>query len=334
MRRAIVTVGAAGTAAGLAGLGALAARRAAARIRRTPDRVPLERLGREPRGREAPLARPDGTRLRVVTAGPPDAPPVVLAHGIALQLREWNLVWERLLAEGFRVVAFDQRGHGRSTIGSAGVHGEVMAADYLAVLESVGASGAILVGHSMGGFLSLRAVLDLPGVSDRLAGLVLVSAFGGDVLSHAPQNVAEAPVLGTGLLDRIARSPTAGTLLGASFFGPHPQPAMVQALLEMVLECDLVPLRALGIEFLASDMTGRLDHVRLPTVVVCGSADRTTPLSESAQLAEGIPGARLRWVAGAGHMLPWEAPESVVAAIREVDALARRASGPCAPGNP
>ena len=54
--------------------------------------------------------------IRAVVAG--EGPTVVLAHGYGVPLAEWNIVWEELLDRGHRVIAFDQRGHGRSTIGS------------------------------------------------------------------------------------------------------------------------------------------------------------------------------------------------------------------------
>ena len=156
-----------------------------------------------------------GLRVRVAGAGPT----VVLAHGIALTMGEWNLVAALLLADGYRVVAFDARGHGQSTIGSQGVSAPAMAADLAAVLEATQVTDAILVGHSMGGFLALEAVLEVPGVPDRLAGLVLVASFAGDILDGAPQNRAEAPILRSHLLPRLTANPTIGTLNDQSSMG-------------------------------------------------------------------------------------------------------------------
>jgi pimeloyl-ACP methyl ester carboxylesterase len=240
---------------------------------------------------------------------------VVLAHGLALTLQEWNLVTELLLADGYRVVAFDARGHGRSTIGSRGVSGPVMAADLAAVLEATHATGAVLVGHSMGGYLALEAVLEVPGVSERLAGLVLVASFAGDILDGAPQNRAEAPILRSHLLPRLTANPTIGTLFAASFFGPRPSPAMLTAFLGMVLARDNTPLLPLLDAFTTGDLLDRLPAVRVPTVIVCGVDDRTTPPRDSQRMAAAIPGARLTWVPGAGHMLPWEAPHAIRDAV-------------------
>ena len=312
-RRRVLLGGVAGlTAAAAVGV-AVAAGAAAARLRALPDRVPLQDLLREPSGQDTVLERPDGTRLRVRVAGA--GPTVVLAHGIALTLGEWNLVSDLLLADGYRVVAFDARGHGQSTIGTEGVSAPVMAADLAAILEATSSTDAILVGHSMGGFLALEAVLEVPGVADRLAGLVLVASFAGDILDGAPQNRAEAPILRSRLLPRLGANPTIGTLFAASFFGPHPSPAMLTAFLGMVLGRDNARLMPLLDAFTTDDLIARLPAVQVPTVIVCGLADRTTPPRDSQRMAAAIPAARTVWVDGAGHMLPWEAPTAIRDAV-------------------
>jgi pimeloyl-ACP methyl ester carboxylesterase len=263
------------------------------------------------------VERPDGTRLRVWVAGTGTGTgrTAVLAHGIALSLCKWNLVAELLLADGYRVVTFDARGHGQSTIGTDGVGAPVMAADLAAVLEATHATDAVLVGHSMGGFLALEAVLEVPGVAERLAGLVLVASFAGDILDGAPQNRAEAPILRSHLLPRLTANPTIGTLFAASFFGPHPSPAMLTAFLHMVLARDNAPLLPLLDAFTTDDLLARLPTVQVPTVTVCGLADHTTPPRDSRRMAAAIPASRTIWVEGAGHMLPWEAPHAIRDAI-------------------
>ena len=271
--RHLLLGGAGVTAAAAAGV-AVAAGSTARRLRGLPDPVPLEDLLREPPGQDTVVERPDGTRLRVRVAGA--GPTVVLAHGIALTLAEWNLVTQLLLADGYRVVAFDARGHGQSTIGAQGVSAPVLAADLAAVLEATLTRDAILVGHSMGGYLALEAVLEVPGVADRLAGLVLVASFAGDILDGAPQNRAEAPILRSHLLPRLTANPTIGTLFAASFFGPTPSPAILMAFLGMVLGRDNAPLLPLLDAFTSDDLIARLPAIDVPTVIVCGLADRTT----------------------------------------------------------
>lgn len=314
-----VAVGGLAAGAAVAVAGTLGVRAAARSIRSNPDPYPREAVSREPVGDERVVDRPDGTRLHVVVAG--DGPTVVLAHGFAVTSVEWSIVWDRLLAAGYRVVAFDQRGHGRSTIGADGIGSLPMAEDYLAVLEAVDARDAVLVGHSMGGFLALRGVLDVPGLRDRLSGLVLFSTFAGDVLRDAPQNQLQIPLLQRGILQRLAASDTLGTLFGASVCGDTPSPAMVDVFRETFLAQDHQALLPILAAFAEEDRYDRLGEIDLPTVVVCGRSDRTTPPQHSERLAAGIPGARAEWVDGKGHMLNWESPESLVAAVVSLSAL-------------
>jgi len=79
----------------------------------------LERLTRTPEGVRTFIERPDGTRLHCIAVG--EGPTVVLAHGIFNELRCFNLVLEQLLTRHVRIILFDQRGHGQSSIGGDGL---------------------------------------------------------------------------------------------------------------------------------------------------------------------------------------------------------------------
>ena len=303
-------------AAAAAGAATLATRRKADHIRQSTDPYPLEQLSREPVGETSFVERPDGTRIRVVSAG--TGPTVVFAHGIYMTVVEWNVVWDMLLERGYRVVAFDQRGHGQSTIGSDGINTQAMAGDYLAVLEHVDAQEAVLLAHSMGGFLAIAAVLDVPGVAERLRGLILMSTFSGDVLRGAPQNKAQIPLIKSGMLQRLVANDTVGTIFGASICGDDPSPAMVQVFLDTFRAADHRSLLPILEAFTVEDRGDRLGEITVPTIVLCGNKDSTTPPWQSERLAESIPGAQGWWVPKAGHMLNWEAPDAIVEAISEL----------------
>lgn len=312
-----VRAGLAGAAIAAGALGAAggyyAARATAAAIDRNPDPFPRDVLAREPDGREDLISRPDGTVLRAVVAG--HGPAVLFAHGYTGTLGSWNLVWDALLARGHRVIAFDQRGHGRSTLGSAGMGSEPMAADYAAVLEHFDVRDAVLVGHSMGGFVAIRAVLDHPDVAQRLRGLVLFATWAGRILDGAPQNRLQIPLLESGVLQRLmCHARTVGVLFGAAQCGKRPSPAMVSVFREAFVEHQREhgPLIPIVRAFAREDRYPRLGEIAVPTVVMVGSADRTTPPSHSRRLAAGIPGARLVTVPDAGHLLNWEGSDALV----------------------
>lgn len=295
------------------GAGLIAARAAAARIERNPDPFPRDLLAREPDGDEVLIPRPDGTVLRAVVAGA--GPTVVLAHGYGVTSMEWNIVWDALVARGHRVIAFDQRGHGRSTLGSAGTGSEPMGADYAAVLEHFDVRDGVLVGHSMGGFVAIRAVLDHPDLLGRLRGLVLVATWAGRILDGAPQNRLQIPLLERGVVQRLVRTRTGVVLFGALQCGTAPSPAMISVFVEVFLQQDHRRLLPILRAFAREDRYPRLGEITVPTVVMVGSADKTTPPGHSRRLAAGVPGARLVTVPGAGHMLNWEGSDELVEVI-------------------
>lgn len=109
-----------------------------------------------------------GTTLAIHLSGPPDAPPVVLLHGLGEQASDWDAVAAALAPE-FRVVAPDLRGHGAS--GRPGEYSyELMAGDVVAALDGLGYGAVRLVGHSMGALVALLIAERHP---DRVERLVL-----------------------------------------------------------------------------------------------------------------------------------------------------------------
>jgi pimeloyl-ACP methyl ester carboxylesterase len=313
-------------AAALLGWGG--ARLAAGRIMENPDPFPRERLLAEPQGERVVITRPDGTKLHALAAG--RGPAVILVHGYSANLLEWNFVWDELRGRGFRVIAFDQRGHGGSTMGSDGIGSAPMAADVAAVAEHFDVDDAVVVGHSMGGFVTIRAVLDHPGLAGRLRGLVLFATWAGRMLDEAPQNRLQIPLLQYGILQRLVRNKTIGVLFGAAQCGARPSPAMISVFIEFFIRHmdEHGPLLPIVRAFSREDRYPRLGEIAVPTVVMVGTADRTTPPSHSRRLAAGIPGARLVSVPGAGHLLNWEAAGEL---IEVVEALAAGANGRPAP---
>jgi non-heme chloroperoxidase len=300
-------------AAGLAGWGA--ARATVAAIERNPDPYSEERLRTEPAGVQTLIARPDGTILRALTAG--DGPPVVLVHGYTSEILEWNVAWDELLGRGFRVISFDQRAHGRSTLGSDGVGSGPMAADLAAVLAHFDVRDGVLVGHSMGGFITIRALLEYPDLAQRLRGVVLFATWAGRVLDGAPQNRLQIPLTESGVLRWLLRSDTVAALFMAAQCGRRPSPAMVSVFSDYFKRHldEHGPLIPIVRAFSREDRYPRLGEIAVPTVVMVGSADRTTPPNHSRRLADRIPGARLVTIPDAGHLLNWEAPDELVKAI-------------------
>jgi non-heme chloroperoxidase len=197
-----------------------------------------------------------------------------------------------------------------------------MAADVAAVLQHFDVRDGVLVGHSMGGFVTIRAVLDHSDLAQRLRGLVLFATWAGRILEGAPQNRLQIPLMERGILQRLLHSKTFAVLFMAAQFGSRPSPAMVSVFLEAFVQHleEHGPLTPIVRAFSHEDRYPRLTEIAVPTVVMVGSADRTTPPSHSRRLASGIPGARLVTVPDAGHLLNWEGPDELVKVIESFPA--------------
>ena len=260
----------------------------------------------------------DGARIHTVSAG--EGPPVVLAHGFAIDKDEWNLVGAELVARGRRVIAFDQRGHGRSTIGRGGVGSWQMASDYAAVLAAYDVSGGVLAAHSMGGFVAIRFLLENRDLVERhLAGALLVSTMAGDVSRDNPQNKLQIPLLKSGILARLVGTDRIGRPFARTLMGDEPDDAMGAAFLRMFRAQNLRPLVPILEAMVEENRYAALGAIDLPCTIVVGTSDRTTPPFHTEELAAGIRGSRLIRVPRAGHMVNWEATDLLV---EQIEALA------------
>lgn len=287
----------------------------ARKLQALPDIYPYEEVSRRPQGETAVVTREDGTELHTVSAG--KGPVVLLAHGYGVDMVEWSLVFPRLVEMGYRVIAWDQRGHGKSTIGSDGIGSQQMAGDYRAVLEHYDVHDAVLVGHSMGGFLTIIFLLSYPEVAQaRLKGVVLFAATGGNVLEGSLQNRFQVPLIRMGIVQRIMQSDVYGTLFASSIYGDQPAPGGMRAFRESFSAQNHHALLPIIDAMATEDYYGRLGEIQLPTVVICGRKDKTTPPWHSERMASNIPGARSVWLEGQGHMLNWEMPDSLIDVVK------------------
>lgn len=274
----------------------------------------------------------DGARLHVVDEG--DGPAtVVLAHGWALGSSTWDEVAAALVADGLRVVRYDQRGHGESEAGDLeGLTVRRLGRDLGAVLDHVGEERpVVVVAHSMGGMATLALVADQPARLGRsLHGAVLVSTSAGQLDKvglglPAPLRPLAArsltPVM-TQLHGRTRgkeRGPLvalADRLTRRSSFGRQADRAQVAAARALIASTDPEVIVSCSRAISAHDEAAALESLRsVPVRVLVGSRDLLTPVAHARQIAEASA-ARLIVVPRAGHMLHVEAADVVVAEVR------------------
>jgi pimeloyl-ACP methyl ester carboxylesterase len=274
----------------------------------------------------------DGGRVHLVERG--SGPPIVLLHGVTLQAAIWSHQL-RSLADGHRVIALDQRGHGQSVPGSLGTTIEAMAADLADVLESLDLKDVVIVGHSMGSMVALTLVLERPHlVAERVAGIAIVGGTAGLrlPLPGIAWIAGAAGALGERGLEILQHRDVAtlpagdlGYIVTRYAFGPAPKKAYVDLTLKIVREMEAASLAAILPDVIAFDVWEHLDRVDLPMLVVVGSRDRLTPPSHAVRLRQAIATSRLVTLDGAGHMLMLERHAALDKEIvRFADEVARR----------
>jgi len=277
---------------------------------------------RHPEGEATTVTTEDGIQLAVTVAGPPGGGPVVLSHCWTGSRAIWGPVAERLIQAGHRVVLYDQRGHGESTYGEDRPTIALLGHDLRAVLDAVGCERAVLAGHSMGGMSIQSYAQEHPGhFKEHVSAVVLVATAARTLGRELPAALVER-LLG----DRYpswAGQGIVGRALVRGSLGAARQRAHVDLTLDGWARTPGYARAGFLTAMASMDLRSALRDVTIPTKVLVGQRDTLTPVRAARQLADGIPGSDLLVLPGAGHMLPLERPDEVVAAIRQVAAAAR-----------
>jgi 3-oxoadipate enol-lactonase len=233
--------------------------------------------------------------------GPHDAPPVVLVHPLGTEAR----VWEPQvvgLSERFRVITYDQRGHGASAAPTGPYTIEDLAGDLLELLDRLGIGRAHLVGSSLGAMACLWVAANAP---DRVDRLVACSASAFLDSSEAWTDRAQI----------VRSNGTVAIVDGAVhrwFGGGHlPDPETLDRLTAWFVGTSDEGYAACCEAIGAMDLRDEVPRITAPTLVVAGDRDLAIPITHARDLAERIPGARLAIVEEAGHLLSLEQPDQL-----------------------
>ncbi len=241
-------------------------------------------------------------------AGNRSAPALVFCNSLGTDARIWDGVIE-LLAPDYRLISYDMRGHGLSSVPAGPYSIDQLTADLLELVDLLDLGRFALAGVSIGGLVGQQLALDH---ADRLAGLILCDTLPkfGNAASWS---------------DRVARVAAGG----------------IEAIADMVLlrwfpmefrqgrEAEITGWRNLLLRSPAdgyiatcavlstADLTSRVAEIIMPTLVLCGEDDQSTPIEAVRGFAERLPDARFEAIAGAGHLPSIDQPERLAQLIRD-----------------
>jgi pimeloyl-ACP methyl ester carboxylesterase len=266
----------------------------------------------------------DGARLHYIERG--EGPVVLLVHGLAGHLRLFTHSLVDRLSEDFRVVAVERPGSGysvrrRGTPAGPRADGAALAE----FIRTLGLGRPLLMGHSLGGAVSLAAALDHP---DLVAGLALVSPLTHPV-AVTPDVFKPLEIRSPMLRRLVARTIAVPLSMRASertlevLFGPEPVPDDFAVAGGGLLSLRPQQFETASTDLVAApaDMPGLLERygtIRVPVGILYGTGDRILdPELHGNGMRGRISGLRVELVEG-GHMLPLTQPARVAAFVREV----------------
>jgi pimeloyl-ACP methyl ester carboxylesterase len=293
---------------------------------RTPDTDPEEmraKYGGEP---SQFVDIGDGVTVHLRDEGPREAPAIVLLHGSNADLHTWE-PWVEGLTQDYRVIRFDQVGHGLTGPDPVGDYSRAnYAADIAGVMDALGIEAAVIGGNSMGGKHALAFAADYPG---RTLGLILVDASGAPMPKEETEkeddgggNIGFA-IAQTPGINRIVEQITPRSLIRQSLEESVSNQAVVtEEAVDRYWELLRYPgNRAATMARFSSPYDplseAEIAGIAAPTLILWGDEDRLIPLSAGRWLDRVMPDSELVVYEGIGHLPHEEAPGATLEAVRK-----------------
>jgi non-heme chloroperoxidase len=238
----------------------------------------------------ATISTSDGTEIFYKDWGPRDAQPIMFHHGWPLSADDWDTQMLFFLANGYRVIAHDRRGHGRSTQTDTGNEMDTYAADVAALTDALDLKDAVHIGHSTGGGEVAHYVARAkPG---RVAKAVLVSAV-PPIMVKSDKNPDGLPIeVFDGLRAALAanRAQFYLDLASGPFYGfNRPGATVSDGVIHNWWRQGMVGGAKAHYDciaaFSATDFTDDLKAIEVPTLVLHGDDDQIVPIVASAPLS-------------------------------------------------
>lgn len=230
--------------------------------------------------------------------------PVVFIHGLG-----WtHALWHRLIpvfAQRYRIIAADTRGHGRSAKPPGPYTMDMLAADWLALLDACGVQRCAVVGVSQGGMIAMLLALRHP---ERVTALGLLSTscrFSDEAWSAMEERGRVLNALGP-----VAAAEHVSKAIFSSDFHTK-NPALMDEFVRDRIEASAEGIGAATMSLRGFDVSGEIPQLKCPIFMMHGDADRVISPVSAQTIRDAAPHARIVMVEGAGHILPVERHDSV-----------------------
>lgn len=250
----------------------------------------------------------NGTKLNYSLEGPADAPCVTFAHALANNMTLWDETAARL-KDRYRVLRYDQRGHGHSPATPPPYSFPMLIADAVALLDAVGVRKTHWVGLSIGGMIGYGLAIEH---GDRLLSLTAC-----DSRPDAPPDYA---AYFQSRIDKARDKGMEGVVESTieRWFTPETRAAnapVLDRVRAMIRSTDPVGHEGCCEALKTLSFGSRLDRIRVPTLILGGEKDKGAPPDALAEAAHKIPGAKHAVIPAAGHITALENPAAFNAVL-------------------
>jgi pimeloyl-ACP methyl ester carboxylesterase len=238
--------------------------------------------------------------------GRPDAKPIILITGASATMDMWNpLLLEQLASANYRVIIFENRGVGESTVGTKEFSISQFANDTLGLLDALGISKADVLGWSMGGFIAQQLALTNPDKVDNL--ILYTTSCGGPNDRPTPPEVMQI-VTNISMSQEERMQKLAPLFFApASWFKAHLDYLNYFRIPKEFPIPQQIHLQQLDAAATWTGTCNALSNITQPTLIIVGTDDDAAP--DSLTLAERIPGSWLIQIRDAGHGLMYQHPD-------------------------
>ena len=244
--------------------------------------------------------------------------PLVLISGLGYSLWQWHKMVP-FLAEYFQVITFDNRGVGQSDKPAGPYNAQMLAADTAGLLDALGIEKAIIMGHSMGGFIAQAMALDFPPKVEKL--ILCSTNFGG------PHSIPVTPeamkVLSDVTSDALTRFKN-GLVVSTAPGWAEKNPRVIDEWVKWRVANPIEPAPyqaqlAIGLSLIAESAAfeTRLPRLNIPTLILFGAHDKVVPPENASLLSKQIANSKVIIFPDAGHFFPIEIPEAASQAVIE-----------------
>lgn len=248
-----------------------------------------------------PFTTRPGAELYWKREGRDDAPALILLNSIGTDMDLWAEVLPEL-RDQFSLLRIDMRGHGASRAAPGDVSMSMLASDVLAVADDAGINAFSIAGVSLGGMVAMELALQSPALVQKLALICTSAAMDPQVWSARVDLVRSQ---GMGPLVPMVMSRFLSELYSAS------APGVTETIERQLLAMDPEAYAGCAAAIRDMELESRISAIRVPTLVVTGARDTSTPFAGHGQkLVDRIPEARHVEI-DAAHLAPLEAPAAL-----------------------